>query len=304
MNVATLDMSTHGGPKSRVGKYHRIVRVYTKPTVSGLPFAFFMEVPEQNVLNRSSERETRRSPEPRRTAPRRPRVEIDRRFWGWVVGGAIGTLIAGVVYAHYLQRTYGWTHGYAWEIALLRDVHMHLPSFFDALLLAIPWFGTNITILPAVAIASYILSRRDRRDLRTVLLVSAAGNYVIAFLLKYALQRPRPSIVAPRGEYTGPSYPSGHAMLATSVLFVVAYLLRRERDWRWPYYVVFAFGLVTVYSRLYLGVHWPTDVVAGGILGVLWLIAMLRAMDAHRDELMTFGRRAGEIPASTDIREL
>jgi undecaprenyl-diphosphatase len=276
--------------------------MYTKTTTVGLSFAFFAEVPDRNVLNRSSTRDSR-SPEPRRGSPRRPRVVIDRRFWLWVACGAIGTVFVGIVYAHYLQRTYGWMHGYAWEIALLRDVHMHLPSFFDALLLGIPWFGTNITILPAVAIASVILTKRDRGDLRTVLIVSAVGNYVIAFLLKYALQRPRPSIVPARGEYTGPSYPSGHAMLATSVLFVVAYLLRRERDWRWPYFVVFAFGLVTVYSRLYLGVHWPTDVIAGGILGVLWLIAMLRAMDAHRDELMTFGRRvrAGEVPVSTEI---
>ena len=219
-----------------------------------------------------------------------------------MIGGAIGTVVVGIIYAHYLQRTYGWTHGYAWEIALLRDVHIHLPPFFDALLLVIPWFGTNITILPAVAIASYVLTKRNRPDLRTVLIVAAVGNYVIAFVLKYALQRPRPAVVTPRGEYTGPSYPSGHAMLATSVLFVVAYLLRRERDWRWPYTVVFLFGLVTVYSRLYLGVHWPTDVIAGAVLGVLWLTVMLRAMDAHREELWNFGRRvrAGEIPVSTE----
>lgn len=219
-----------------------------------------------------------------------------------MIVGALGTVFVGVVYAHFLKQTYGWSHGHPWEIALLRDLHASLPPFIDGFVLALPWFGTNLTILPGVAIASYILTKRNRRDLRTVLIVAAVGNYVIAFVLKYALNRPRPTVIPARGEYTGPSFPSGHAMLATSVLFVVAYLLRRERDWHWPYVVVFVFGLMTVYSRLYLGVHWPTDVIAGGILGVLWLIAMLRAMDAHRDELV-FGRRvrAGEIPASTNI---
>ena len=225
-------------------------------------------------------------------------MEIGRSFWLWAAGGAIATTIAGLLYAHYLKRTYGWSHGVPWEIALLRDLHTTLPTVIDRLVLVLPWLGTNLTILPGIAIAAYILAKRRRRDLITVLIVAAAGNYVIAFFLKYALDRPRPTLFTARGEYTGPSYPSGHAMLATSVLFVIAYLLRRERDWRWPYAVVFIFGLLTVYSRLYLGVHWPTDVLAGALLGFLWLTAMLRAMDARRDDLVTFGRRVreGETP--------
>jgi membrane-associated phospholipid phosphatase len=225
-------------------------------------------------------------------------VEIDRAFWLWVIGGALATIAVGIGYAHYIKQSAGWSHGLSWEIALLREVHTPLPTLVDQLVLILPWFGTNITILPGVAIASYILAKRKRRDLITVLVVAAAGNYVIAFFLKYALNRPRPTLFTARGEYTGPSYPSGHAMLATSVLFVVAYLLSRERGWSWPYYVVFAFGLLTVYSRLYLGVHWPTDVFAGAALGVIWLTAMLRAMDAHAEELVRFGRRVrtGETP--------
>src|SRR3954471_10164189 len=255
---------------------------------------FIGPVSEDSVPNHLSGPDVRRAAEPRRVAPRPARVEIGRSFWLWAIGGALVTMLVGVVYAYHLQRTYGWSHGVPWEVALLQDVHTTLPTVVDRLLLVLPWFGTNITILPGVAIASYFLAKRRRSDLITVLLVSAVGNYVIAFFLKYALNRPRPTLFTARGEYTGPSYPSGHAMLATSVLFVVAYLLRRERGWRWPYLVVFTFGLVTVYSRLYLGVHWRTDVFAGAVLGLLWLTAMLRAMDARRDELVTFGRRVRE----------
>jgi undecaprenyl-diphosphatase len=257
-------------------------------------------VSEPNVVSQPADSDgaVRSAVEPRRAAPRPARIEIDRSFWLWALGGAIVTILAGIVYAHYLQRTYGWSHGVPWEIALLRDVHTRLPTVVDRLVLVLPWLGTNITILPGIAIASFILAKRRRRDLIAVLIVAAAGNYIIAFFLKYALNRPRPTLFTARGEYTGPSYPSGHAMLATSVLFVIAYLLRRERGWRWPYFVVFIFGLLTIYSRLYLGVHWPTDVLAGAVLGVLWLMAMLRAMDARRDELVTFGRRIrqGETP--------
>lgn len=240
----------------------------------------------------------------RRVAPRRAnglrpqRLEIGPRFWFWAVVGALATVAAGVAYAHDIKKTDGWSHGLPWEVALLRDLHVHLPTIVDRLVLVLPWLGTNITILPGVAIASYILAKRRRRDLIAALVVAAAGNYAIAFLLKYSLDRPRPTLFQARGEFTGPSYPSGHAMMATSVLFVVAYLLRRERGWTWPYYVVTAFGLLTVYSRLYLGVHWPTDVFAGALLGVMWLAAMLLAMDAQSEELVRFGRRVrtGETP--------
>lgn len=242
--------------------------------------------------------DARRERRARRSGPRPARVEIDRAFWLWVITGLVFTCLVGVVYAHYLKRTYGWSHGTAWERVLLVDLHTPLPYLLDRFVLFLPWLGTNLTILPGIAVASYFLWKRNRRDLVVVLVVAAAGNYIVSFLLKYPLDRPRPTLFEARGEYTGPSFPSGHAMLATSVLFVVAYLLKRERDWNWPYVVILVFGPLTVYSRLYLGVHWPTDVIAGGILGVLWLFAMLHAMDARREELVNFGRRAraGEIP--------
>ncbi len=224
------------------------------------------------------------------------RIAIDRAFWAWVVGGAFMALFAGALYAHYLSASPGWTSGFPWEVTVLRAVHAPLPVILDRAVLLLPWLGTNITIIPGVAIATYLLAKRRRTDLIVALIAAAAGNYVIGFALKFAFDRPRPELWPGRGEYTGPSYPSGHAMMATSVLFVVAYLLRRERGWRWPYVANLVFGLLTIYSRLYLGVHWPTDVLAGILIGVIWLAAMLRAFDASTDDLFDFEQY---VPAST-----
>lgn len=222
--------------------------------------------------------------------PSPSRITIDRSFWTWVVVGMVAAWSVGALYAHYLQLTAGWKAGVPLEVALLQVMHTRLPVVVDRALLLLPWFGTNITILPGIAIASWRFHRHRRPDLTVALVVAAAGNYVIGFGLKYAFDRPRPALWPGRGEYTGPSYPSGHAMMATSVLFVAAYLLRRERGWRWPYVVAVLFGILTVYSRLYLGVHWPTDVFAGTLIGATWLSAMLRAMRARLGDFVLASR--------------
>jgi membrane-associated phospholipid phosphatase len=224
--------------------------------------------------------------------PRPHHIDIDRSFWLWAVGGALAACAVGAMYAHLLQRTGEWDVGLPWEVELMRHIHRTLPQPIDWMLLGLPWLGTNITILPAIAIGCWQFRKRGRNDLIAAVVVAAVGNFLVGFFLKFAFDRPRPALWPARGEFTGPSYPSGHAMMATSLLFVTAYLLRRERGWEWPYFVFLAFALVTSYSRLYLGVHWPTDVLGGAIIGTVWLAAMLRAMDAHSDEVFEFERRS------------
>jgi undecaprenyl-diphosphatase len=209
------------------------------------------------------------------------RITIDRRYWIWVFGGAFVAYAIGALYAGGLRGTSAWETGAKWEIAVMRAAHTTLPYWLDRLLLVLPWFGTNITIIPGVIIAAIQFHKRERPDLTTALVTAAVGNYVIGFALKYAYDRPRPALWPGRGEYTGPSFPSGHAMMATSVLFVVAYLLQRERGWGWAYPVAAVFGLLTIYSRLYLGVHWPGDVFFGTIIGFVWLMTMLVAIRGH-----------------------
>jgi membrane-associated phospholipid phosphatase len=212
------------------------------------------------------------------TAGEPRRIVIGRSFWLWSIGGTIAALAVGAVYAEYVKQLAGWEHGVTWEVLVLRRVHTTLPRALDWMVLFAPWLGTNLTILPGIAIASWRLRKQRRNDLIVAMIVAAAGNYIVGFALKFAFDRPRPDLWSGRGEFTGPSYPSGHAMMATSVLFIAAYLLRREKGWRWPYAVSAVFGAITIYSRLYLGVHWPTDVVAGMVVGLVWLAAMMRAL--------------------------
>lgn len=109
------------------------------------------------------------------------------------------------------------------------------------------------------------------------LAVAQLGSWVLNPALKLSLRRPRPELFPQRGQHGMSAYPSGHAIAVTAVLFTAAYLVHRSgRGW-WGWWVAGALVLLTAYSRVYLAVHWPTDVVGGVAVGAVWLLGVLVA---------------------------
>src|ERR1051325_9978729 len=102
----------------------------------------------------------------------RHHIDLGRSFWLWASLGAIAACAAGALYAFYLQQAGEWARGFPWEIQLLNKLHVHLPTPIDWAMLALPWVGTNITIIPGVVIASWFLWRRGRKDLVVTLIVA------------------------------------------------------------------------------------------------------------------------------------
>ena len=88
--------------------------------------------------------------------------------------------------------------------------------------------------------------------------------------LKFSFPRDRPMLYEQRGQHALPAFPSGHSIAVTSVLFTAAWLLFHYRGKRWGFWVAGAFFVLNSYSRVYLSVHWPTDVIAGIIVGAVW----------------------------------
>ena len=107
---------------------------------------------------------------------------------------------------------------------------------------------------------------RPQDPCRAVLLVAVGGGVLLSTLLKIGFDRPRPDLV-PHGAVVYASFPSGHAMLSAVVYLTLGALLARVQPRRLlKLYLLGLAILLTVavgISRVYLGVHWPTDVVAG-----------------------------------------
>lgn len=135
--------------------------------------------------------------------------------------------------------------------------------------------GIGVLSLITLFVAGYLLIRGARRTLM-FLLAAVAGGVIVSTLLKQLVNRPRPDLV-PHGSFVyTTSFPSGHSMMAAATYLTLAVLLmqidprRRAR----AYFVGVALLLTVLVgvSRVYLGVHWPSDVLAGWGFGAMWAL--------------------------------
>lgn len=185
--------------------------------------------------------------------------------------------VAGFVAVAILMRL-GMTAG--WDTLALQDVAVLRSSGMTRLMLGVTTVGGGDVLAPvALLIGAWLWRRRDWRH---------AGHYLGAVLLgwgcygflKWAFARPRPSVIERLDGAGWWSFPSGHAMASVIILGLAVVLVTERRIW-WG-----AVGLLVAliaFSRVYLGVHYPTDVVAGLFGGVAWValaVALFRPDNA------------------------
>lgn len=148
------------------------------------------------------------------------------------------------------------------------------PAWFDEAARDITALGSFACLGLLLASVTGYLLLRGKRATATLLLVSVGGGTIVSTLLKYAFARPRPDVVMPAARVFTASFPSGHAtMSAITFLTIAALLARAEAKPRLKAYILVLGVALTVLvgsSRIYLGVHYPTDVLAGWCLGAAW----------------------------------
>lgn len=135
--------------------------------------------------------------------------------------------------------------------------------------------GVGILTLITLASAGFLVLQRKRHTAVYLLLAVGSGN-LMSNLLKYLIDRPRPDLVPHAQQVYTSSFPSGHSMLAAvTYLTLGALLAGTQPNRRLKAYLLLIAALVTLLvglSRVYLGVHWPTDVLAGWTAGAAWAL--------------------------------
>lgn len=148
--------------------------------------------------------------------------------------------------------------------------------------------STSVLMMIVILAVSYLLAIR-RRLVALILVASVAGGALLNFFLKVSFARPRPDLVAHLVNETSMSFPSGHSANSATIYLTLAILLASTQTRsRVRWLIVICALLITMIvglSRVYLGVHWPSDVVAGWAVGATWALFCWFVMARVRDRL-------------------
>lgn len=151
--------------------------------------------------------------------------------------------------------------------------------------------GVAVLTVLTVVVTGYLLMMR-RAAMAALVAVAVSSGALASSFLKGSFNRPRPDIVPHLVEVHTTSFPSGHAMNSAVVFLTLGALLARtHKTYAVRAYIIGASILLTLtigFSRVYLGVHWPSDVLAGWVVGgswaLLWSLIARRLQHRHRVE--------------------
>jgi undecaprenyl-diphosphatase len=168
--------------------------------------------------------------------------------------------------------------------AVMRWVAARQVPLVEAAMFDITLLGTGTVVMVMVAVAALFLSLTRHKYSALLLLVATAGGIVLNNVLKLGFDRPRPQLFEWGAHVVTTSFPSGHAMSAAIVYFTIAYLAARLQERRWVRLTTLTVAGVLVAliaaSRVYLGVHYPSDVVAGVLVGLAWAGFCMATLEA------------------------
>lgn len=193
-----------------------------------------------------------------------------------VAGSVLGVLVRDVTSKEHLVQ---------FDLPTTRFLVEHREAWLTSLLLIISKLGSTIVLVPLVAVAGVLAYPRVRswRPL-WVLVAALAGAVALYDTVKVFVGRPRPRVGALVTTASGYSFPSGHVTQSVAVygtLILLANPLMRSSSCRMLAWAGTTLLVALIaFSRVYLGVHWTSDVLGGFALGTAWLAMVVAATDA------------------------
>ncbi|MHC2105852.1 phosphatase PAP2 family protein [Methylobacterium sp. CM6246] len=148
------------------------------------------------------------------------------------------------------------------------------PPWLEETMRDITGLGSVFTVLFLTCAVAAYLAVSGRRRISLFVLAAVGSGELISTVLKLFYQRPRPDLVPHGMEVFTASFPSGHATMSAIAYLTLATLIARLDRNRSAKALVLGLGvgltLLVGLSRIYLGVHWPSDVLAGWCIGAAW----------------------------------
>jgi undecaprenyl-diphosphatase len=222
-------------------------------------------------------------------------VGISRIFsliWRIRFGGILLAAFALWLFAQIAEEVLE-KESHALDTSILLAIRRLHTTLLDQAMMGITFIGDPSVLLVICLGMGIWLLKQQRRATAMTLLIAAIGAIGLNVWLKHLFSRARPALwnhIVDVGNY---SFPSGHAMVSLVIYGLIGYILATQFPQHQKLITSFTTILIAAigFSRLYLGVHWPTDVLAGYAAGLVWLIACIISLRVWRKYRLTRSRR-------------
>lgn len=173
---------------------------------------------------------------------------------------------------------------FTFDKSLLLWLHQFTNPTLDLIMLKITQLGNPSFVVILVVITLSLLYRKHYYQEAKIFLLASLGALILTTEMKLFFGKPRPQLWEHLIQETSFSFPSGHALGSMVLYGLIAYLLSKF----YPQFSFLIYSLITIIiiliglSRLYLGVHWPTDIIAGYGVGFLWLMLCITLLKLQK----------------------
>ena len=193
----------------------------------------------------------------------------------------IGVYLPLQVFGELAEEVWENEGGFPWDVPILLAVHSTSSTQMDGFATILTKLGVFWGVFPVASVIGLVLLLRRRWRSLTYLLTTLFGSIIINRTAKVLLHRVRPhlwSSPAPELDY---GFPSGHAMSSMTLVAALVILSWNSR-WRFPVWLIGSVFVLSIgWTRLYLGVHYPSDILAGWMVSIAWAIGVSLLIRPH-----------------------
>ena len=164
------------------------------------------------------------------------------------------------------------------DLKIIENSEIFRTPLFTKIMVGITYLANWQVILIGLIVCSLIFITYKKYDYLKLLIVSVLGGQLIVEVMKHFVQRTRPNVFQLIPE-TGFSFPSGHVFAAVYFYGLLSYLLFKQSKNKLQKVIITLVALIIIlgigFSRIYLGVHWISDVITSYVLGLIWVTILL-----------------------------
>lgn len=177
--------------------------------------------------------------------------------------GCLGLTISSIgIYIPFIQQL---------DTSVIGWISQHRTALFDDVAMFLSYVGGLPVMLLLFGIWCIQLIRSKKRTSSLFIFLGLIGGSIIGWILKYLFDRPRPDSIYQMIETYGAAFPSAHSLYAAVLSCLIMFIFYKHKHARLITFFACLWAVGMGFSRVYLGAHYPTDVIAGWSIALIWV---------------------------------